>query len=135
MQFISDILLGAGAIGAAIYCMVLSRRLKRFNQLESGMGGAIAVLSAQVDDMTKALVRAQTTAATSAEQLQALTRRAEQGAERLELMLASLHDLPEPGQAQPQGPVGASLHAFEEASRPRRALRRRARPDEMEAAE
>ncbi|MGO4851674.1 hypothetical protein [Phaeovulum sp. W22_SRMD_FR3] len=135
MQFISDILLGAGAIGAAIYCMVLSRRLKRFNQLESGMGGAIAVLSAQVDDMTKALVRAQTTAATSAEQLQALTRRAEQGAERLELMLASLHDLPEPGQPQPQGPVGASLHAFEEASRPRRSLRRRARPDEMEAAE
>lgn len=133
MQFISDILLGAGAIGAAIYCMVLSRRLKRFNQLESGMGGAIAVLSAQVDDMTKALVRAQTTAATSAEQLQALTRRAEQGAERLELMLASLHDLPEPGQSQ--GPVGASLHAFEEASRPRRSLRRRARPDEMEAAE
>ena len=68
MQLIADLLAGLGALGAAVYCLVLSRRLKRFNQLENGMGGAIAVLSAQVDDMTKALNRAQSTAALSAEQ-------------------------------------------------------------------
>ena len=66
MQLFADLLAGLGALGAAVYCLVLSRRLKRFNQLENGMGGAIAVLSAQVDDMTKALNRAQSTAALSA---------------------------------------------------------------------
>lgn len=119
MNLIADIMLGAGALGAAIYCFVLSRRLKRFNQLENGMGGAIAVLSAQVDDMTKALNRAQTMAAGSAEQLKALTARAEHGAERLELMLASLHDLPE----------------HDQEGRRQRVLRRRSRYSDMEAAE
>ena len=119
MQLIADLLAGLGALGAAVYCLVLSRRLKRFNQLENGMGGAIAVLSAQVDDMTKALNRAQSTAALSAEQLTALTDRAEQGAERLELMLAALHDLPE----------------AETDSRRHRVLRRRPRSTDMEAAE
>jgi high-affinity Fe2+/Pb2+ permease len=102
MQFIADILLGAGAFGAAFYCMVLARRLKRFNQLETGMGGAIAVLSAQVDDMTKALVSAQATASNASQQLNLLTKRAEQGAERLEILLASLHDLPEPDDLSPR---------------------------------
>ena len=46
MQLIADVLLAAGAFGAALYCFVLSRRLKRFATLESGMGGAIAVDSA-----------------------------------------------------------------------------------------
>ena len=117
MQLIADILLGFAALGAAIYCMVLARRMKRFNQLETGMGGAIAVLSAQVDDMTKALEKAQTTAAYSSKNLEDLTKRAEQGAERIELLLASLHDLPDP----------------EEFSRPRLS-RRRPRYD-VEAAE
>lgn len=94
MGFIADILLGAGALGAAAYCLVLARRLRQFNQLENGMGGAIAVLSAQVDDMTKALQQAQTASAASARRLDELTARAENGAQKLELLLASLHDLP-----------------------------------------
>lgn len=102
MQFIADIMLGAGALGAAFYCIILARRLKRFNQLETGMGGAIAVLSAQVDDMTKALTKAQVTATNSSQSLEALTKRAEQGAERLEILLASLHDLPEPDDIAPR---------------------------------
>lgn len=118
MQFIADVLLGMGAFGAASYCMVLARRLKRFNQLETGMGGAIAVLSAQVDDMTKALNRAQVTAASSSQSLEATTKRAEQSAERLEILLASLHDLPQPEESIPR----------------QRMLRRRARYD-TEAAE
>ncbi len=91
--FIVDVFMGLAAISASFYCFILSRRLKRFNQLEHGMGGAIAVLSAQVDDMTSALKQAQRTAAGSAQQLVELTGRAEQGAQKLELMLASLHDL------------------------------------------
>lgn len=91
----SDILLGAGSLGAALYCIVLARRLKRFNNLENGVGGAVAVLSAQVDDMTRTLERARTAAAQSADTLTALTGRAEVSASKLELMMASLHDLPE----------------------------------------
>ena len=97
MTLIADLLLGAGALGAGYFCYVLSVRLTALNRLESGMGGAIAVLSAQVDDMTKAVTSAEQAARVSADRLDELTLRAEDAARRLELLLASLHDLPEPG--------------------------------------
>lgn len=93
---IADILLVAGALGAGVYCFVLARRLAKFNDLEAGVGGAVAVLSAQVDDMTRTLKAAQQTAGKSAEKLEALTGRAEGVSKRLELMLAAMHDLPNP---------------------------------------
>jgi hypothetical protein len=96
MTLIADVLLAAGAFGAAAYCYILAGRLKRFTTLENGMGGAIAVLSAQVDDMTRALDKARGSASASASSLEALTARAEQAAARMELLMASLHDLPEP---------------------------------------
>lgn len=94
MELIADILLIAGAMGAGLYCVVLSRRLSRFTNLEKGVGGAIAVLSGQVDDMTKALEIARTETSNSASSLGVLTGRAEGVAQRLELLVASLHDLP-----------------------------------------
>ncbi|NDR57454.1 hypothetical protein [Aliiruegeria sabulilitoris] len=96
MNLIADLLLIAGAIGAAFYCFVLSRRLTRFTNLEGGMGGAVAVLSVQVDEMTKALETAQKTSRDSAESLRELTERAEAAASRIELVLASMHDFEEP---------------------------------------
>ncbi len=96
MELIADILLVAGALGAGLYCYILARRLSRFNDLETGVGGAVAVLSAQVDDLTKTLEAAQGTARASTESLEALTGRAEGVARRLELMVASMHDLPDP---------------------------------------
>ena len=97
MNLIADALLAAGAFGAALYCYILQRRLQRFTALESGMGGAIAVLSAQVDDMTRALQAAQATAGQSSATLEAQVARAEAAAARLDLMLAALHDLPDSG--------------------------------------
>lgn len=94
MDLIADMLLAAGAIGAGIYCFVLGRRLNRFNDLEKGVGGAVAVLSAQVDDLTKTLAAAQETASSSADTLTELTSRAEGMSQRLELQMASLHDIP-----------------------------------------
>ncbi len=105
---ISDILLAAGALGAAIYCIVLARRLKRFNNLQHGMGGAVAVLSAQVDDMTRTLQKAQRAAVTSSVNLASLTERAEDVAKRLELMLAAMHDLPEEPAQEGARPEAAS---------------------------
>ena len=101
MELIADILLVAGALGAGFYCFILARRLSRFNDLENGVGGAVAVLSAQVDDLTKTLHAAQQTAGQSTESLEGLTDRAEGVAKRLELLVASMHDLPEPKRASP----------------------------------
>lgn len=94
MELIADILLIAGALGASLYCVVLSRRLNRFTNLEKGVGGAIAVLSSQVDDMTKALENAHKETTISANSLSEMTGKAEGVAQRLELLVASMHDLP-----------------------------------------
>lgn len=104
MDLIADILLVAGALGAGLYCHVLARRLSRFNDLERGVGGAVAVLSAQVDDLARTLRTAQTAAGTETRSLEALTDRAETVAKRLELLVASMHDLPEPEAARPVPP-------------------------------
>ena len=101
MTLIADLMLGAGALGAGLYCFILARRLKRFTQLESGMGGAIAVLSAQVDDMTRALESARRAASSSTKGLETQTESARKQADRLELLLASMHDLPADGAPEP----------------------------------
>jgi len=133
---IADILMAAGAFGAATYCYVLSGRLKKFTTLESGMGGAIAVLSAQVDDMTRALDKARGAATGSAAGLEALTLRAEAATAKLELMIAALHDLPDTPAAAPGASSTASSAAEpgQDAARVRFVRRRAPRP-EMEAAE
>ncbi len=134
MQLIADVLLAAGAFGAALYCFVLSRRLKRFATLESGMGGAIAVLSAQVDDLTRALAEAQAAAQESATRLRTLNTRAEAGAQKLELMLAALHDLPDAEAVRPAPPPPPPAPAREEVAR-MRLRRRRAQAEAAEAHE
>ena len=108
MALIADILLVAGALGAAFYCMILSRRLSKFNNLENGVGGAVAVLSVQVDDMTKTLEKARIVAGNSTSKLEELTGRAEDVSKRLELLMASMHDLPEPENRKEQATESAN---------------------------
>lgn len=95
MELVADILLVAGALGAGMYCFVLGQRLKRFNNLEKGVGGAVAVLSSQVEELTKTLADARQVSDDSGQALIELTKNAEAVAQRLELMMASMHDLPE----------------------------------------
>ena len=114
MALIADILLAAGAFGAGLYCFVLARRLARFNDLEGGVGGAVAVLSAQVDDLARTLETAQRSASESSGSLEELTGRAESVAKRLELLVASMHDLPESDDrpaARPSETPGAPVFA------------------------
>ncbi len=129
MELIADFLMVAGAFGAASYCYVLSARLKRFSTLETGMGGAIAVLSAQVDDMTRALERASVAAKGSASGLDAQTGRAEEVSAKLEILLASMHDLPDPGSTASMDSDQAS------GERKLRFMRRRPARDDLEPAE
>ena len=92
---ISNILLLSASLGAAFYCFVLGRRLKKFGDLEKGVGGAVAVLSAQVDELKGALATAQKSADASATTLTELSDRAEALSNRLELHLAALQDIPD----------------------------------------
>lgn len=118
MELLADILLVAGALGAGLYCFVLARRLNRFNDAEHGMGGAVAVLSAQVDDLAKALAEAKETASTSKITLGELSDRAESAANRLELLVASMHDLPDPTDQRDDQPAVFVSRAHETEDRP-----------------
>ncbi len=114
MSLIADILLAAGALGAAFYCFTLGRRLRNFNNLENGMGGAVAVLSAQVDDLQRTLATAHSAAERSAAELQDLTARAEDVRRQLELQIAALHDVvPEPQRPAEAEPAAATPPAPE----------------------
>lgn len=133
MELIADVLLAAGALGAGLYCYVLALRLKQFQTLESGMGGAIAVLSAQVDDMTRALERARGAAGGQVAALEAETQRAEAAVRKIELLLASLHDLPDP--ARTAHPPPRRPDRDDDEDRRPRFIRRRPAREGLEAAE
>jgi hypothetical protein len=93
LAYAADALLILASLGAAVFCLVLSRRLTRLSSIDNGLGGAIAVLSAQVDDMNTALAEMKSGTESSAERLEDLNREARQLTEELELMLSACHDL------------------------------------------
>ena len=104
MAFVSDLLVAAAALGAALYCFILSRRLQALSRLDGGLGSAIALLSTQVDDLSRTLRQARENADSGAAALGGQTARAEAACQRLELLLATLHDLPDDeGQAPRAG--------------------------------
>lgn len=100
MDFIADILLAAGALAAAFYCYVLSRKLNKLSSLDQELGGAIAVLSQQVDEMTATLGSAKDMATSYSEQLESKISDAQAAVDRIDLMMAALHDLPTPSEAE-----------------------------------
>lgn len=93
LAYTADALLVLASLGAATFCLVLSRRLARLSSIDHGLGGAIAVLSAQVDDMNKALAGMKAGTENSAERLDSLNSEARRLSEELELMLSACHDL------------------------------------------
>jgi hypothetical protein len=135
MTLIADILMISGAFGAGIYCYVLAARLRKFTTLENGMGGAIAVLSAQVDDMTRVLETARNSATGSVASLSEIADRAETAAKRLEVLLATLHDLPTPAATIQSVAADAEDAIEEDEERTLRFVRRRSSRDFLEAAE
>lgn len=91
----ADLLMIFASLGAAAYCLVLSRRLSRLSSFDRGLGGAIAVLSTQVDDMKTALQAAKAGSDGAGQQLSALVRQAQEIGSELELMIAACHDFAE----------------------------------------
>lgn len=95
MQHLIDFTIGAAALLAAAYCLMLSRRLRSLSRLDGDVGNAIALLSAQVDALNTALIRAQRASDSSVAQLSAQTERANKATRQLELLLASMHGVPD----------------------------------------
>lgn len=116
MELIADILLVAGALGAGLYCFVLAKRLKRFTDLEKGVGGAVSVLSVQAEQLKKSLDAARLASDHSGQQLRELTERAESVAQRLELIMASMHDIIPDEPPAPEKPIATEATDFQAAS-------------------
>lgn len=104
MVFLADILLAGGAIVAAFYCLILSRRLRKFTDLEDGVGSAVALLATKADQLDKTLRSAQVTASHSVTKLEDVSGRAEAAARHLELLVAALHSLPTEAPAAQSNP-------------------------------
>lgn len=105
MTLIADLLMVAGALAAGFYCFVLSKRLAALQNAEGGVGQVVAALSAQVDELSLSVAQARNAANSSNDSLSELTSRAEDVAQRLELMVASMHDIPEAGAPVANEPV------------------------------
>ncbi|MGB3689097.1 MAG: hypothetical protein WBA02_07340 [Jannaschia helgolandensis] len=97
--FISDVLLVAATLGMALWCRILSQRLKAFNDIDTGLGGTIAALSLQVDDLKASIASAAASASAQGDDrariLSAATEKADDRIGRMEMLLASLEDLEE----------------------------------------
>lgn len=78
---IAEMLQGGLALGAsalALFCFVLGRRLRRLNDLETGLGGAIAVMTGEVARLEAAIAGAQREATLATERLAAEVDKARQ---------------------------------------------------------
>lgn len=113
VPLLADLMLLAAAIGAASYCMILSRRLTRLNSVDKGLGGAIAVLSAQVDDLTKVLNEAHGASEDIADRLASLITEAEAVANDIEQTLSVSHDFVPPVVAQSGPEMDETVEASE----------------------
>jgi len=96
MALIADVLLIAGALSAALYCMILARRIKSLSRLDTGLGGAISALSKQVDEIQASVKTATQASGASMKDLMEVTGRAEIAAGRLELLLSTVHERGKP---------------------------------------
>lgn len=94
MAAISDILLILSAISVALYCGVLSRRLKRLTSADGDIAQSISRLSDQLENLTRSTKIATEVGELSATALRKETTEARAAARHLELLMASLHGLP-----------------------------------------
>ncbi len=95
LNYGADFLVILASLGAMAYCMVLSRRLSRLSSFDKGLGGAIAVMSAQVDEMKAALREAKAGSDGAGSQLNDLVHQAREISSELEMMIAACHDFAE----------------------------------------
>ncbi|MEM8851248.1 MAG: hypothetical protein AAGE03_14590 [Pseudomonadota bacterium] len=90
---LSDGLLVLATVALAAYCWRLAARLRAFNDVDSGLGGAIAALSLQVDELKDTLATATAESGSAAASLDTATDRANDSIGRLEMLIAAAEDV------------------------------------------
>lgn len=73
-----QLILAGACVGVALYCHVLARRLRKLNDLETGLGGAIAVMTAEISRLEGAIGAARSEALTATRTLQSEVDRAKE---------------------------------------------------------
>jgi hypothetical protein len=69
LEHLMQAVLLTACLGLGVFCLMLTRRLRKLNDLESGLGGAIAIMAAEVDRLEKAIRQARDEATTASERL------------------------------------------------------------------
>ena len=69
IDVILQVALMTASVGLGLFCAILSRRLRRLNDLETGLGGAIAVMASEVDRLERAILGARDEAMAAGEAL------------------------------------------------------------------
>ena len=65
-------------VGLAGFCFALTRRLRKLNDLETGLGGAIAVMSSEISRLEKSILLAKSEAMAATKSLSAEIERAKE---------------------------------------------------------
>lgn len=92
MAFIADILLLAAACAAAVYCRLLSQKLQHLGRTDGGLGGAVAALNEQVNELQLTINQVSAGATQKASRLDEVAKRADTISRKLQLLLISLHE-------------------------------------------
>ena len=84
IEFIKDVLLIALVGASALYCWMLSHRLKRLNDLKSGVGASIVTLTEAIERTHSAAATARSELFDAIEEIKGLLEDAEAKSDRLE---------------------------------------------------
>ncbi|MEM8824129.1 MAG: hypothetical protein AAGF30_11005 [Pseudomonadota bacterium] len=93
VPLLSDVLLLLATLALAAYCWRLAQRLKAFNDVDSGLGGSIATLSLQVDELKNTLEKAMADSDAAGAALDQATDRANDSIGHLEMLIAAAEDV------------------------------------------
>ncbi|SFJ42216.1 hypothetical protein [Jannaschia pohangensis] len=93
LTLLSDLIFVAATVGMALWCRVLTKRLRAFNDLEKGLSGTIAAMSTQVDDLKASISAATAYRDDRLERLEAANSSADDRIGRMEMLMASLEEL------------------------------------------
>ena len=69
VEHLMQALLLVACVGLGGFCLMLGRRLRKLNDLESGLGGAIAIMAAEVDRLERAIRQARDEAMAASQSL------------------------------------------------------------------
>jgi len=88
--YVTDIILIFISGSACLYCAALSRRLKKLNNLKTGVGASIVSLTHAIEDTHKAAQEAQQSTLQTVETLRHLLKQSESEAPKIEALLTDL---------------------------------------------